>query len=182
MKAYRKISISSSLKKLSLTPMEAFEIFSRSLLHSAFSKEHHPKPKSLGLFALMEKIKDLTASQLADFALNMFIHQGRHQIMAALIYRCLELDPRHPLGLRCLSDFLDWKGSESVSAIILEYIIQNNIPTSESSLKEHEQLLFRSKWVWGFSKHISGQTNLSMADFDDTRHGSGWHRNQRIRF
>ena len=67
MKAYRKISISSSLKKLSLTPMEAFEIFSRSLLHSAFSKEHHPKPKSLGLFALMEKIKD--QNQLKEFLL-----------------------------------------------------------------------------------------------------------------
>ena len=114
-----------------------------------------------------KKVKDLNADELADYAFYLFIHTGRHAIGAGLIYRCIELDQNNPLGLRCLSDFLDWRGSESISALILEYLIQNKLSKTPENQKEIERLLFTCKWVWGFSKHKSGKTQLSGDEFDD---------------
>ena len=115
----------------------------------------------------MKTIKDLSADELADYAFHVFLHSGRHAMGAGLIYRCLELDQYHPLGLRCLSDFLDWNGSESVSALVLEYLIDNNLAKTQESQAELERLLFTCKWVWGFSKHKSGDTQLSGTEFEN---------------
>lgn len=115
----------------------------------------------------MKKIKDLNADELADYAFYVFLHSGRQAMGAGLIYRCLELDKNNPFGLRCLSDFLDWRGSESISALILEYLIENKLPKTPESQKEIEKLLFTCKWVWGFSKHKSGNTQLSGEDFEN---------------
>ncbi len=115
----------------------------------------------------MKRVKDLNADELADYAFHVFLHTGRHAIRAGLIYRCIELDKNNPLGLRCLSDFLDWRGSESISALILEYLIENKLPKTPESINELEKLLFTCKWVWGFSKHKSGTTDLSGDEFED---------------
>lgn len=114
----------------------------------------------------MKQIKDLTADELAEYALYVFILSGRHQMGAALIYRCLELEPKHPAGLRNLSDFLDGKGSEMISAVVMEYLIKHYQGPAERK-KEYEDILFLSKWAWGFSKHHSGQTELGADDFVD---------------
>ena len=115
----------------------------------------------------MNKIKDLNADELADYAFHVFLYSGRHAMGAGLIYRCIELEQNNPMGLRCLSDFLDWRGSESMSALILEYIIQNKLPRTPKDEKDIERLLFTCKWAWGFSKHKSGKTQLSGNEFEN---------------
>lgn len=115
----------------------------------------------------MRLIKDLSADQLAGFAFTVFVHSGRNDTGAKLIYRCLELEKEHPLGLRNLSDFLAWRGSESVSAIVLQHILDQKLSKSSEEHKELEKLLFISKWSWGFIKHKSGKTQLSATDFED---------------
>lgn len=115
----------------------------------------------------MKKVKDLNADELADYAFYVFVHTGRHATGAGLIYRCIELDKNNPLGLRCLSDFLDWRGTESISALILEHLIQNRLSKTPENQQELERLLFTCKWVWGFSKHRSGETNLTGNEFED---------------
>lgn len=115
---------------------------------------------------MTQTIQDLTADELAEYALYVFILSGRNQMGAALIYRCLELEPYHSAGLRNLSDFLDGQGSEMLSAVVMEYLIGHYQGPAERK-KEYEDILFLSKWVWGFSKQRSGQTQLSADDFDD---------------
>lgn len=115
----------------------------------------------------MKKIKDLNADELADYAFHVFLYSGRHAMGAGLIYRCIDLDKNNPLGLRCLSDFLDWRGSESMSALILEHILQNKLYPTPENEKDIKRLLFTCKWVWGFSKHKSGKTQLSGNEFDN---------------
>lgn len=115
----------------------------------------------------MKKIKDLNADELADYAFHVFLYSGRHAMGAGLIYRCIELDKNNPLGLRCLSDFLDWRGSESMSALILEHILQNKLYPTPENEKDIKRLLFTCMWVWGFSKHKSGKTQLSGNEFDN---------------
>ncbi len=113
------------------------------------------------------KIVELNPDELADYAFKIFVLTGKNIMMARLIYRCLELDSNHPLGLRCLTDFLDRRGTEALSSVVLEYIIENNIPKTATSLNEHKTLLFRSKYFWGFSKHKNGNTNLGLDDFEN---------------
>ena len=109
----------------------------------------------------MKKIKNLTATELARYASNVFLYVGRNSICATLIYRCLELEPNHPVGLRALSDFFDQEGTEALSAIVLEYLIEAQLSLTPEAEQENKQLLFQAKWWWGFAKHKSGNTNLS---------------------
>lgn len=115
----------------------------------------------------MQKIKDLNPDQLAQLAHKSFIESGRNYKCARLIYRCLELDPQHALGLRCLSDFLDWRGSEPISAVILEHLLDNGILQNIEEIVEHQRLWLICKFVWGFSKHNSGETQLAPTAFDE---------------
>eukprot|EP01041_Mallomonas_annulata_P032156 gene32156-54589_t len=58
-----------------------------------FPKANHKKAAEKIL------IKDLTADELAEYALYVFILSGRNNMGAGLIYRCLQLNPQHPGGL-----------------------------------------------------------------------------------
>ncbi len=115
----------------------------------------------------MNKIKHLNADQLARHARNVFISGGRQKIGAALIYRCLEMDPRHVLGLRCLSDMLDTDGTEHFSAAILEYILNGAGELTADERREIDDLLFLSKWTWGFAAHVDDRGDLKREDFQD---------------
>ena len=111
--------------------------------------------------------RELGADALAEHAFNLFLYQGRHALGAKLIYEALRQDPYHVLALRCLADLLEQKGTEIFSAIVLEYARMYATIVEESELDALEEILFISKWSWGFARHASGKTELSMADFAD---------------
>src|SRR2546426_11150835 len=68
----------------------------------------------------MPLIKDLSASQLARHASNVFLFQGRHVIGGRLLYHALVLNPREGEALRGLSDFHDHEGTQELSAVGIE--------------------------------------------------------------
>src|SRR2546427_5676278 len=69
----------------------------------------------------MPLIKDLSASQLARHASNVFLFQGRHVIGGRLLYHALVLNPREGEALHGLSDFHDHEGTQELSAGGMEY-------------------------------------------------------------
>lgn len=108
----------------------------------------------------MSKIKDLSAPQLARHAFNVFLFSGRHVTGARLIYHALRLDHREPEALRCLSDMLDAPGTEQLSAAVLEYALALEPAIPDPPRRILDDLLFQSKWSWGFSRHHSGEPHL----------------------
>lgn len=78
-----------------------------------------------------------------------------------LAYRALELDAKDALGLRCLSDLFDGNGTEILSAIVLEYALAPTTGLPATAQCELDDLRFLAKWTWGFSRHKSGDSNLS---------------------
>src|SRR2546428_4925356 len=68
----------------------------------------------------MPLIKDLSASQLARHASNVFLFQGRHVIGGRLLYHALVLNPREGEALHGLSDFHDHEGTQELSAVVME--------------------------------------------------------------
>ena len=109
----------------------------------------------------MPKIVELSASQLARHAFNVFMFAGgRHVTGARLIYHALALNPNEPQGIRCLSDFLDSDGTEVLSAISLEYALSPESLLPLEARKELDDLRFLALWTWGFSKHVSGKPHL----------------------
>jgi len=110
-------------------------------------------------------MRELSVDQTAKYALNLFIHSGRHLTGAKLIYHALVIDPKHPEALRNLSDFMDTEGTEDISAVVLEYAlhVQTGITGDERDMLNN--LLFLAKWAWGFSSHKSGRTDLSQEEF-----------------
>jgi len=115
----------------------------------------------------MAQIKDLSAPQLARHAFNMFLHQGRHVTGARLIYHALVLNFNEPEGLRCLSDFHDNKGTEQLSAAVLDYALAPTTPVPDDFRREMDELRFRCIWMWGRSRHDSGRKDLAADDFRD---------------
>ena len=113
----------------------------------------------------MTRIADLNADQLAHHALNIFIAQGRHVEGARVIYRALQLDPHHPAALRCLSDFLAHQGTEPFAAATLEHALSGAVPLNDDARRMLDDLRFLDIWSWGFSRHVSGETNLSSEAF-----------------
>ncbi|MBN5028780.1 hypothetical protein JY419_04950 [Stenotrophomonas maltophilia] len=109
----------------------------------------------------MTQIADLSADQLAHHALNIFIAQGRHVEGARVIYRALQLDPHHPGALRCLSDFLAHEGTEPFAAATLEHALSGAVPLDDDARRMLDDLRFLDIWSWGFSRHVSGEANLS---------------------
>lgn len=109
----------------------------------------------------MTRIADLNADQLAHHALNIFIAQGRHVEGARVIYRALQLDPHHPGALRCLSDFLAHQGTEPFAAVTLEHALSGAFPLDDDARRMLDDLRFLDIWSWGFSRHASGEANLS---------------------
>src|SRR2546425_7381534 len=71
----------------------------------------------------MPLIKDLSASQLARHASNVFLFQGRHVIGGRLLYHALVLNPREGEALHGLSDFHDHEGTQELSAVGMEYAL-----------------------------------------------------------
>jgi len=117
---------------------------------------------------MTSKISDLNASQLARHAFNTFLFSGGpHVTGAKLIYRALQLDPKNPEAIRCLSDLLAIEGTEIFSAIALEYALSENVKLTNKERNEFDDLLFLSKWTWKFSRHKSGKPLLSKEDFSN---------------
>jgi hypothetical protein len=112
-----------------------------------------------------QTIGDLSASQLARHAANVFLFRGRHVEGFKLIYHALIKNRFEPLAIRCLSDYLDQDGLQVYSAIALEYGISPSSPLSPADRTELDDLLFLSKWTWGFSRHISGSKHLEGDEF-----------------
>ena len=115
----------------------------------------------------MPRIEDLTASQLARHAANLFLFQGRHVTGGRLLYHALVLNPHEGEALRGLSDFHDHKGTEQLSAVVMEYALTPETGVPEAERKVIDEVRFRSIWWWGFSRHESGQTGLLADDFGD---------------
>lgn len=108
----------------------------------------------------------LSADQLAEHALNIFITQGRHVEGSRVIYQALQLNPQHPLAMRCLSDFLAYEGTETFAAAVLEYALSPACTLDDETRKTLDDLLFLSIWSWGFSNHKSGEPHLGGDAFD----------------
>jgi hypothetical protein len=115
----------------------------------------------------MARIADLPVEQLARHAANVFIFQGRNPLGARLIYEAVLRDPYHPDALRCLSDFLDYQGTEGLSAAVLEHLLTLGARLSPAQRGKLDDLRFFLKWVWGFSRHRSGATDLPGEAFGD---------------
>ena len=113
----------------------------------------------------MAAIRDLTPGQLARHAFNVFLFSGRDVIGARLTYRALSMDNNEPLGLRCLSDLMDRDPLQMYSAAALEYGVSPSTTMAAGDRTRLDDHLFFSKWCWGFSKHVSGSSELSGADF-----------------
>ena len=109
------------------------------------------------------------AAQLARHAENVFLFQGRHVLGARLIYHALLLDPKNWSALQRLSDFMDSKGTEQLSAAVLEYMLAPDVGALPEVRQEVDNLLFLCKWTWGFSRHRSGRPDLAGEDFRDRR-------------
>src|SRR5215470_11108234 len=113
----------------------------------------------------MTTIAELSADQLAEHALNIFISQGRHVEGARVIYRALKLNPRHPLALRSLSDLHAQPGTEQFAAVVLEYALSRDCNLPQPEWRKLDDLRFLDIWSWGFSRHKSGSTDLEGAAF-----------------
>jgi len=115
----------------------------------------------------MPQIKDLTAPQLARHAFNVFLFQGRHVTGARLVYHALVLNFNEPEALRCLSDFHDHKGTEQLSAAVMDYALAPTTPVPEDFRRPMDELRFRCIWMWGRSRHDSDRKDLAADDFRD---------------
>ncbi len=115
----------------------------------------------------MSAIRSLSASQLSRHAENVFLFQGRHVLGARLIYHALVLEPKGWSALRCLSDLLDVPSTRQLSGAVLEYVLEPGAGAPPKVREEIADLLFLSKWTWGYSRHRSGSTNLGWKDFRD---------------
>ncbi|MGG2103779.1 hypothetical protein [Stenotrophomonas sp. NRRL B-14846] len=78
-----------------------------------------------------------------------------------MIYRALQLDTHHPGALRCLSDFLAHEGTEPFAAATLEHALSGAVPLDDDARRMLDDLRFLDIWSWGFSRHVSGEANLS---------------------
>jgi hypothetical protein len=112
-------------------------------------------------------VADLTPSQLARHAFNVFLFQGRHVEGARLAYHALALDPWQPEALRRLSDLMDTEGTEAFSAAVLEHALAPGSPITGDDRETLDDLLFLSKWSWGFARHRSGEQHLDGDAFRD---------------
>jgi hypothetical protein len=114
----------------------------------------------------MTTIARLSPAQLGRHATNVFMYGGRHVEGARLIYHALRRDPAQPEALRCLSDLLDAKGTEQLSAVVVEYALAlGALPDDDR--KALDDLLFLAKWGWGLSRHRNGDVHLAGEAFED---------------
>lgn len=60
---------------------------------------------------------------------------------------------------------MDTEGTEDISAVVLEYALDEHTGIAGDERNILENLLFLAKWTWGFSSHKSGRTDLSQEDF-----------------
>src|SRR2546425_11920911 len=107
----------------------------------------------------MPLIKDLSASQLARHASNVFLFQGRHVIGGRLLYHALVLNPREGEALRGLSDFHDHEGTQELSAAVIEYTLAPENGLSETGRTTIYATRFRAISSWGVCRHDRGPTN-----------------------
>ena len=95
--------------------------------------------------------------------------------MRQSFFSCLEKSINHYQGVRCLSDFVANEEIEegtdnrfaAISLAILEQILSPKLNLSNQERTETNDLLFKSKWAWGFSTHQSGKKDLAHDDFDE---------------
>lgn len=117
----------------------------------------------------MPHIRDLTAPQLARHAFNVFLFQGKHRTGARLTYHSLALDPREPVGLRCLTDLLAESGLPGAAAAVLEFALAPETGIPEAARGDLDQQRFLCQWWWGFSRHETGLTTLSFEELQDRK-------------
>jgi len=114
----------------------------------------------------MPTIAQLSPAQLGRHATNVFMYGGRHADGTRLIYHALRRDPAQPEALRRLSDLFDTKGTEQLSAVVLEFALAlGALPDDDR--KALDDPLFLAKWGWGFSRHRSGDVHLAGEAFED---------------
>src|SRR2546422_6534519 len=106
----------------------------------------------------MPLIKDLSASQLARHASNVFLFQGRHVIGGRLLYHALVLNPREGEALHGLSDFHDHEGTQELSAVGMEDALAPATRLSEPEPTLIHATRFRALLSSGVSPHHSGHT------------------------
>lgn len=117
----------------------------------------------------MPRIRDLTAAQLAQHAMNVFLFMGTHRTGARLTYHALCLDPRNGIALRCLSDLLAESGFPGAAGAVLEHALDPALGLDEATRETLDQLRFMCKWWWGFSRHETGLTSLSFEELKDRK-------------
>lgn len=113
----------------------------------------------------MTTFAQLTADQLAERALNIYQTQGRQVEGGRLLYRALELDPKHPIALRCLVDFLAHQGTEPFAASVLEYALSPACILTTEEQKTLDDLRFIYMWSWRFSQHKLSDAQLQRDAF-----------------
>src|SRR2546425_7327050 len=101
----------------------------------------------------MPLIKDLSASQLARHASNVFLFQGRHVIGGRLLYHALVLNPREGEALHGLSDFHDHEGTQELSAVVMEDALAPGNRPSEPERTPIDATKGRAISSWGVSPH-----------------------------
>src|SRR2546426_2428991 len=104
----------------------------------------------------MPLIKDLSASQLARHASNVFLFQGRHVIGGRLLYHALVLNPREGEALHGLSDFHDHEGTQELSAVVMEDALAPENGRSEPGRTLIDSKRVAAIWSWGVSRPLRG--------------------------
>lgn len=108
----------------------------------------------------MTTLAQLTPDQLAERALKIYQAQGRQVDGGRLLYRALELDPKHPVALRCLVDFLAHQGTEPFAAAVLEYALSPDCFLTTEEQKTLDDIRFIYLWSWRFSQHKISDAQL----------------------
>lgn len=113
----------------------------------------------------MTTFAQLTPDQLAERALQIYQAQGRQVDGGRLLYRALELNPKHPVALRCLVDFLAHQGTEPFAACVLEYALSPACALTAEEYKALDDLRFVYMWSWRFSQHKVSNDQLQRDAF-----------------
>lgn len=112
-------------------------------------------------------VEQLGPDDLSRHAFNVFLMAGRQPVVGRLVFRALELNPRHPAALRYLSDFLNAPATQAFSAVVLEYALSPATGLGKEAFDKLNGLRFFDMWSWGYATHESGKLQLQEADFAD---------------
>jgi hypothetical protein len=128
----------------------------------------------LGRGRAARRIKDLSADEIARETTKQFKHNGWGSLAGRLLYRGLELNPRHVDLLIGLSAYFNDEPHEKIpsdhgilSGLILDYALslKDQLKPEERRVLEVERL--KLMWKWGLAQNAADRKNRVGVNFED---------------